>query len=121
MSCAPDWESPDNLDYTIFLFVLGFILPMSVILVTSVRVRLTLKNNSSRADNLGVVSHAKRKEDKVRIEHLYIYMRSELRSTKLSSPLSPPISYVGLHMRLDISFIKAKAEVHNKFLIKFNK
>ena len=72
MSCAPDWESPDNLDYTIFLFVLGFILPMSVILVTSVRVRLTLKNNSSRADNLGVVSHAKRKEDKVSIEHLYI-------------------------------------------------
>ena len=65
MSCAPDWESPDNLDYTIFLFVLGFIIPMLVILVTSVRVTLTLRNNSSRAHNAGVVTQAKRKEDKV--------------------------------------------------------
>ena len=67
MSCAPDWENPDNLHYTIFLFVLGFVFPMSVILFTSIRVTLTLKNNSSRANNAGVVTHAKRKEDRVRL------------------------------------------------------
>ena len=66
MSCAPEWESRENLDYTVFLFVLGFIAPMLVILVTSVRVTLTLKNNSSKAHNAGVVTHAKRKEDKVK-------------------------------------------------------
>ena len=71
MSCAPDWESPDNLNYTIFLFVLGFIVPMLVILVTSIRVTLTLKNNSSRANNAGVVTHAKRKEDRVRRPRRY--------------------------------------------------
>ena len=80
MSCAPDWESPDNLDYTIFLFVLGFIVPMVVILVTSIRVTLTLKNNSSKAHNAGVVSHAKRKEDKVNdiiINNRYISVLSD--------------------------------------------
>ena len=58
MSCAPDWESPDNLDYTIFLFVLGFIVPMVVILVTSIRVTLTLKNNSSKAHGKQRNSHS---------------------------------------------------------------
>ena len=77
MSCAPDWESRDSLGYTCYLFCIGFVLPMSVILVTSVRVTRTMKTNSCRAHDAGVLSQAKKKEDKVRAEHCNFLLYNE--------------------------------------------
>ena len=51
--------------YTCYLFLLGFVIPMLVILVTSLRVKSTMMEHSKRADKAGVVNKARKKEDKV--------------------------------------------------------
>lgn len=44
MSCAPSWTKPEDAGYNLYLFSLGFFLPMGIIIVSSVSILLTLKN-----------------------------------------------------------------------------
>ena len=43
MSCAPSWKHPDDLSYNLFLFTVGFFLPLSIILGTGVKILVIIK------------------------------------------------------------------------------
>ena len=43
MSCAPAWKHPDDLSYNLFLFTVGFFLPLSIILGTGVKILVIIK------------------------------------------------------------------------------
>ena len=47
MSCAPSWSHPDDAPYNIFLFSLGFFLPLIIIIITSLSVIITINKNIS--------------------------------------------------------------------------
>ena len=38
MGCAPTWKDPKDFNYNIFLFVVGFFFPLSIIIFTSINV-----------------------------------------------------------------------------------
>ena len=59
-SCAPAWEDPANISYTWYLMIIGFILPLIIILYTSLNVIY----------NLHKVIHIKRK---IFLSNLVIY------------------------------------------------
>jgi len=42
-SCAPTWKEKDHLSYNMFLFVIGFFLPLFIIIVTSLSVIFSLR------------------------------------------------------------------------------
>lgn len=45
-SCAPSWKKPEDAGYNLYLFSLGFFLPMGIIIVSSVSILLTIKKVS---------------------------------------------------------------------------
>ena len=47
MSCAPSWTHPDDLSYNLFLFTVGFFLPLSIILGTGVKILVIIKKVES--------------------------------------------------------------------------
>ena len=45
-SCAPSWKKPEDASYNLYLFSLGFFLPMGIIIVSSVSILSTLNKVS---------------------------------------------------------------------------
>ena len=42
-SCAPAWEDPDSFYYTLYLFILGFFIPVIIIVICNVGVIFVMK------------------------------------------------------------------------------
>ena len=45
-SCAPSWKNPEDAAYNLYLFSLGFFLPMGIIIISSVSILSTIKKVS---------------------------------------------------------------------------
>ena len=38
MSCAPSWKTKDDFSYNIFLFTIGFFLPLFILMITGIKI-----------------------------------------------------------------------------------
>ena len=46
MSCAPSWKTNDDFSYNMFLFTVGFFLPLSILIITGLTIVKTIKKVS---------------------------------------------------------------------------
>jgi hypothetical protein len=51
--CAPDWESSEHTVYTIYWFLAGFLLPLAIILFSSVQTLHHLRKVTTKQDKTG--------------------------------------------------------------------
>ena len=65
MSCAPSWSRPDDAPYNIFLFSLGFVFPLSIIIVSSLSVIININNNISNIISDSIRQAAMERQAKV--------------------------------------------------------
>ena len=56
MSCAPSWTDKSDRGYNIALFLLGFFLPLGIIIITGVRI-LSIVREVREEENLVQTSH----------------------------------------------------------------
>ena len=50
MSCAPSWKSKDDFPYNMFLFTIGFFLPLFVIMITGLKIVQIIKKVKSKSN-----------------------------------------------------------------------
>ena len=80
MSCAPSWRNHSDIPYNIFLFSLGFFLPLAMIILSSLSVIFILRRNVSTLTSKDVKKSALERERKVLIMvkliliNLFFYM-----------------------------------------------
>ena len=65
MSCAPAWQDQQDFGYNITLFVLGFFCPLTVILLTGVRILYLVRKHLSAMGQSQLGESAKKKEEKL--------------------------------------------------------
>ena len=65
MSCAPSWSDTQDTTYNIFLFSMGFFLPLIIIIFTSLSVIMTIKQNISTIISSDIRRAAMKRQYKV--------------------------------------------------------
>ena len=65
MSCAPSWIHPEDVSYNVFLFTLGFFIPFTIIIITSLIVIVTLRRSYANITSADVKTCALSRQLKV--------------------------------------------------------
>jgi len=72
MTCAPDWESNEHVAYTWYWLILGFLLPLVVIVYSSVKTVICLKKISNSSNSDPIKRMSKRRDTKVSVLVLWM-------------------------------------------------
>merc|ERR1712079_566794 len=72
MTCAPAWESNEHMAYTVFWLIMGFLLPLFVIVYSSAKTISCLKQLSSNSHSDPIKRMSKRRDTKVSILVLWM-------------------------------------------------